>query len=190
MEAAMTMRITRDVTENCNRKRDRQAGFSLLETVVATGLLCAVAFGIMALAVVALMTSENQGHLVARTSEYSQDKMEQLLALAFNDTSSNTTVIPTVSTGGVGLTIGGSSTPSSPSTGYVDYLDSSGNILTTTGNTAPSGWQYIRVWSIAAGPAGATNEKLITVTTEVETQVGSYGALPESTVSVLKVNPF
>src|SRR5579862_7275274 len=100
MEAAMMMRKTRDATENCDRKRNREAGFSLLETVVATGLLCAVAFGIMALAVVALMTSENQGHLVARTSEYSQDKMEQLLALAFNDTSSNTTVIPTVSTGG------------------------------------------------------------------------------------------
>lgn len=116
--------------------------------------------------------------------------MEQLLALAFNDSSSNTTVIPTVSTGGTGLAIGGGNNPSSPVTGYVDYLDSSGNVLTMNGSTAPSNWFYIRVWSIAAGPAGATNSKLITVTTEVQNQVGTFSALPESTVSVVKVNPF
>ena len=144
----------------------------------------------MALAVVALETSENQGHLVARTAEYSQDKMEQLLALAFNDSSSNTATVPTVSSGGTGLAIGGGSNPSSPVTGYVDYLDSSGNILAASGGSAPSGWFYIRVWSIAAGPTDATNTKLITVTTEVQSQVGTNGALPQSTVTALKVNPF
>ena len=63
--------------------------------------------------------------------------MEQLLALAFNDSTSNTTVIPTASTGGTGLAIGGSSDPASPSSGYMDYLDITGNILTTVGTTAP-----------------------------------------------------
>jgi hypothetical protein len=173
-----------------DKGRGRQSGFSLLETVVAAGLMCAVSAGIMAVALAAITATENQGHLMARTSEYCQDKMEQLLALAFNDSSSNTTVVPTAATGGTGLATGGGTNPSSPASGYVDYLDSSGNVLTVNGNAAPANWFYMRVWSIAAGPGGSTNSKLITVTTEVQNQVGAQGALPQSTVTALKVNPF
>jgi type II secretory pathway pseudopilin PulG len=172
------------------RKRRRQGGSTLIETMVATALMLVVSAGVMALAATSLATSENQGHLAARTSEYCQDKLEQLLALSFNDSTSNTTTIPTSASGGTGLTIGGSSSPGSPVTGYVDYLDITGNILTVSGNTAPSGWYYVRVWSIAAGPAGATNSKLITVTTQVDAPIGAAGAVPQSTVAALKVNPF
>lgn len=170
--------------------RNRQSGVSLVETVVAACLMCAVAAGIMGLAVTALTTTENQGHLMARTSEYCQDKVEQLLALSFSDSSSNTTVVPTTSSGGTGLAIGGGTSTSSPTSGYVDYLDASGNVLTISGNTAPAGWFYIRVWQISAGPAGATNSKLITVKTQTTNEVGAQGALPSSTVTALKVNPF
>lgn len=172
------------------RKRRPQGGSTLIETMVATALMVVVSAGVMALAAVSLATSENQGHLAARTSEYCQDKMEQLLALGFGDSTSDTTVIPTASSGGTGLTIGGSSNPASPSASYIDYLDITGNILTTVGTTAPSGWYYVRVWSISAGPAGATNEKLITVTAKVNAAIGSVGAVPQSTVAALKVNPF
>ena len=175
---------------NRMRKRRRQGGSTLIETMVATALMLVVSAGVMVLAVTSLATSENQGHLAARTSEYCQDKLEQLLALGFSDPASNTTTIPTSSSGGTGLTIGGSSNPSSPVTGYVDYLDITGNILTVSGSTAPSGWYYVRVWSIAAGPAGATNTKLITVTTQVDAPIGAVGAVPQSTVAALKVNPF
>ncbi len=172
------------------RKRRLQGGSTLIETMVATALMVVVSAGVMALAAVSLATSENQGHLSARTSEYCQDKLEQLLALSFSDSTSNTAIIPTSSTGGTGLVIGGSSNPASPSSGYIDYLDITGNILTTVGTAAPSGWYYIRVWSIAAGPAGATNSKLITVTTKTDAAVGTVGAVPQSTVAALKVNPF
>ena len=171
-------------------KRRRQGGSTLIETMVATVLMFVVAAGVMALAATSLATSENQGHLAARTSEYCQDKLEQLLALSFNDSASDTTTIPTSSLGGTGLAIGGSSNASSPVAGYVDYLDITGNILTVSGSTAPSGWYYVRVWSIAAGPAGATNSKLITVTTQVDAPIGAVGAVPQSTVAALKVNPF
>jgi hypothetical protein len=127
--------------------------------MVATALMLVVSAGVMVLAATSLATSENQGHLAARTSEYCQDKLEQLLALSFNDSASNTTTIPTSSSGGTGLAIGGSSNASSPVIGYVDYLDITGNILTVSGSAAPPGWYYVRVWSIAAGPAGATNTK-------------------------------
>lgn len=171
-------------------KRKAQAGFSLIETVIATALMCAVAAGLMALAAIALSTTENEGHLLSRTSEYCQDKMEQLLALAYVDSSSNTTVIPTASSGGTGLAIGGGTNPSSPVSGYVDWLDSSGNILTVNGTTAPAGWFYVRVWQVSAGTVDATNTKLISVTTQAHDQVGTMGALPQSTVTALKVNPF
>jgi hypothetical protein len=142
------------------------------------------------LAATALETTENQGHLTARTTEYCQDKLEQLLALSYNDSTSNTAVIPTASTGGNGLTIGGSSSTSSPVAGYLDYLDSSGNILTFSGTAALANWFYKRVWSVAAGTADAVNTKVITVTTVVNNQVSAVGGLPKSTVAALKVNPF
>ena len=177
-------------TTGVPRQRASQAGMGLIETLIAITLLLICAAGVMNLAAVGLMTTENQGHLTARTTEYCQDKMEQLLALNYSDVNSDTTQIPTTASGGSGLAVGGSSNPASPVATYLDYLDSTGNLLTTTGTTAPSGWFYLRVWSITAGPAGATTEKLITVTTKVADQVGSHGALPQSTVTALKVNPF
>ena len=55
-----------------------QEGFSLLETVMALSLLLVVSLGLLPLGIIATTTTENQGHLMARTTEYAQDKMEQL----------------------------------------------------------------------------------------------------------------
>src|SRR5437867_7707879 len=129
---------------NIQRFRKRfgsQSGLSLLEAVVALTVLLIAAVGILALGSFAMTTTENQGHLMARTAEYAQDKMEQLLALKFCDATSNTSVLPTSAAGGQGLAgcaaplnnngtgAGGSSDPAAPVAGYVDYLDASGNLL-------------------------------------------------------------
>jgi Tfp pilus assembly protein PilV len=90
-------------------KRRSQAGSTLIETMIAVTILLVCAAGVMDLAALALSTTEHQGHLMARTTEYCQDKMEQLLALSFSDSNSNTTVIPTTASGGTGVAIGGSS---------------------------------------------------------------------------------
>jgi prepilin-type N-terminal cleavage/methylation domain-containing protein len=181
-------------------KHSPQAGSTLIETMIAIAIILICAAGVLGLAALSVTTTENQGHLMARTTEYSQDKMEQLLALAYCDATTDTTKIPSVPTGGTGLAgcpnppltpatgtggIGGSSDPSSPATNYVDYLDSTGTPVTGTG-----GWTYIRVWQIAAGPGGLTQMKQITVTTRVNNSVGSRGLLPQSTVTVLKSYPF
>jgi hypothetical protein len=190
-----------------NRKRihkpgHSQAGLTLLETVVALGLLLTVAAGVLGLGSIAMCTTENQGHLMARTAEYAQDKMEQLLALKFCDATSNTAVLPTSGTGGQGLAgcaaplningtgVGGSSNPSTPVSGFVDYLDNSGNLLVTgVGGAAPGGWKYIRVWQISS--ANATNTvKQITVTVKVSSALGQNGLLPQSTLTALKAYPF
>jgi len=172
--------------------RSTQLGMSLLETVIALTILVVVAVGIMSLAAIALETTENQGHLQSRAAEYAQDKMEQLISLAYGDTSTDTTTFPSTSTGGSGLTVGGSPNPSTPvttpGTGYVDYLDASGNLTTSSGN-----WYYIRVWQIDL-PAGTTLLKRITVTTQIRNSVGGsatgVGALPSATVVSLKTSPF
>jgi type II secretory pathway pseudopilin PulG len=91
-----------------------EAGFSILETVFALMILMIVALGLLPLGVIATTTTENQGHLMARTTEYAQDKMEQLLALSYNDSTSDTRVFPATETGGTGLAIGGCSTPATP----------------------------------------------------------------------------
>ena len=183
----------------------RQAGLSLLETMIALTILLVVTVGVMAVATIAVETTENQGHLQSRAAEYAQDKMEQLISLGYGDgdggagTGTDTTVFPACSpqttpscTTGTGLAVGGSSDPtapvSTPGNGYVDYLDSAGNPTTSGGN-----WYYIRVWQIDQ-PAGTTNLKRITVTAQVRNTVGGTGsgagALPTATVVSLKTSPF
>lgn len=167
-----------------NRGKNTQAGISLIETMIALALLLIAAAGIMTMATVAMSTTETQGHLAARTAEYAQDKMEQLLALQYPDKNTDTTVFPSAITGaGTGLVAGGGLNPNAPVVGYSDYVDKSGNPVGAGGN-----WQYVRVWQITENVP--LQLKTITVVTQVRYGVGQTGVLPRSTVSCLKSFPF
>ena len=158
---------------------------SLLETMFAVFIVLVVAVNVMAMAFTAITTTENQGHRAARTAEYAQDKMEQLLALAYSDTTSDTTQIPTSEANGVGMIPGGSQNPDTPVAKYVDYLDSDGKPLCPcTGTTAPASWFYKRVWAIST-PTGTTNLKQITVTAIVARSVANK-VIPRATVTALR----
>ena len=186
------------------RQPGNQRGFSLVETLVALGLLMVVAMGVLPLAVLTFRISENHGHLLARATEYAQDKLEQLMALSYGDVVTDTRLFPAVTTGGTGLTPGGSVSTSAPATGYVDYLTMEGGLLpSTVDGSAPAGWYYQRVWSIeeigAADPArcpvaaSAAQKclKRITVTATVRRAAqGGSGFIPRSTVTALKSYPF
>lgn len=163
-----------------------QRGFSLIEVVFALSILLIVALGLVPLGVLATSQTENQGHLAARVTEYAQDKLEQLMALAFADSISDTRVFPAAATGGSGLTVGGSSDPAAPVNLYVDYLDINGTLVAGVGGP-PANWFYARAWRIEAVTATL---KRITVTSIVRTQVGALGRLPRSTVVTLKTSPF
>ena len=184
-----------------SRNRKSQAGLSLMETMVALGMLLVVASGVVGLAAVAVSTTETQGHLAARTAEYAQDKMEQLLALRFCDGGTNgtsgtdTTQFPAVVGSGTGLAgcsdmvngvpqAGGGLSTTAPTTGYVDYLDASGNLVASNAN-----WEYIRVWQITV-PANSVGLKQISVLAQAKRAVGNSGLLPQSTVVALKTFPF
>lgn len=164
-----------------------EAGVSLLEVVVAIGILMVLSLGVLPLGVIAITTTENEGHLVARATEYSQDKMEQLLALAYSDATTDTRVFPSAPSGGSGLTVGGSSDPAAPVAQYVDYLDAGGTLVSNGGGGAPAGWYYQRVWSISVP---FTNIKQVTVTTIVARKIGGLGRTPQATLTALKSSPF
>ena len=165
-----------------------EGGTTLIETLVATLILIVAMAGLLSVGSIATSVTENEGNLGARVTEHAQDKIEQLLALRFADASSDTTVFPVANTGGTGLAIGGSSDPSAPAAGYVDYLNKDGSAACSpcTGLTVPATWSYKRVWQIS-GPS--TNLKQITVTATVALSVGS-ALRATATVTALKSFPF
>jgi type II secretory pathway pseudopilin PulG len=192
-----------------HQRTGNECGMALVETVVALAILLVVASGIMGVLALAVSTTETQGHLAARTAEYAQDKMEQLMALSFCDggatgtAGTDTTVFPAVIGAGTGLggctagTIGnvppqppptgltgGSLSTTAPVAGYVDYLDAAGNLVGAGAN-----WEYIRVWQISL-PAGTVGMKEVSVRTQVRTAVGRNGRLPDTTVVAMKTFPF
>jgi len=183
------------------RSLESSAGFSLLETIVALGILAVVAAGVLPLALLAVTTTENQGHLLARTTEYAQDKLEQLQVLAFNDSTSDTRVFPATTSGGTGLAPGGSADTAAPVASYVDYLDINGNVLAAAGGNPPDTWFYRRVWQVTMVAANNPNcplllspngcLKRITVSATVRAAAaGGLGLTPRATVSSLKTYPF
>jgi len=165
-------------------------GTTLIETVIACAILLVLMAGLMGMSAMATSITENQGHLGARTTEYAVDKMEQLQGLTYGDVQSNTTVFPSVNTLGTGLSVGGSSDPSTPVVGYADYLDQLGNpmcsIATPCTATPPAKWFYKRVWQISL-PAGSVNLKQMTVTSIVARSVGN-ALISQSTVASYKTN--
>jgi hypothetical protein len=161
-------------------------GSSLAETIVATALLLVVIGGLGSMGVIGMMTTENQGHLAARTTEYAQDKMEQLLVLAWGDINTDTRVFPAAPAGGTGLAAGGSANPSAPVAGYVDYLNRSGTLVIGAGGAEPADWFFKRAWAVSIPQA---NLKQIVVTVTVESALGRT-APPASTVTALKSFPF
>jgi hypothetical protein len=187
------------------RRLAREDGSTLIEVVISSAILVTLMAGLMSLAGLAINTTENQGHLAARTTEYAQDKMEQLLALAYGDPTGDTTVFPATAAGGTGLTAGGSSNPSTPVTKYVDYLDQSGNLCGSAsalaaalpcaapvGTTAPTNWFYKRVWAVDSSATDATlpaNLKRITVAATIARGFGG-GNKALSVLTVLKTSPF
>jgi len=183
-------------TQGSSRKNSKtESGMTFIETMVALGMLLVVAAGIMGLSAIALSTTETQGHLASRTAEYAQDKMEQLLALRFCDSTTDTTVFPPGNNGNglAGCTnqnavvptpsAGGGLSIAAPTKGYVDYVDASG-----TSVAAGASWEYIRVWQISV-PAGTTGFKQISVTCQARNGAGT-GQPPQSTIVAMKSFPF
>ena len=156
--------------EKSNSFNNGESGFSLIEVMVATGLLVTALVTLAQLFVIS--TRSNIGsHNTTYASVLAEQKLEELRALAWgydtqglplSDTTTNTAVTPETPTGGTGLTPSPSTALQSNTTGYVDYVDQFGNKL-GTGQNPPQQAIYTRRWSITPLPTNPNNTLVIQV---------------------------
>jgi Tfp pilus assembly protein PilV len=160
--------------KGCRKDAARsQRGVTLIETLIAGIVLIIVVVGLLPVFVFGLQTTSTEGNVATRTTEYAQDKMEQLLALTFND----------AGLGGGAMaasTSVGSIPPSAVVTNFVDYLDANGNVATSTGA------YYTRQWMISID--ATQNLKTITVVVSSVDTPGIIGLPPSATLVSVKAN--
>ena len=162
-----------------HRFSNAQGGFSIVETIFATGIL---ATAVVALAQMFVMSVKN--NQAARTGSYAttlaEQKMEQLRGLTYGfdtiglpvtDTTTNTTTVNDNGAAGKGLTPSPANTLNHNTDGFVDYLDQFGNQL-GTGTGVPLQTVYIRRWSIDPLPTNPNNTIVIQVMVTRETNRG------------------
>jgi len=146
------------------------AGFSLIETIVATGILSAALIALAQLFAMATETNTSARDTTFATV-LAEQKVEQLRALTWgfdavglpvSDLTTDTTVSPEKPVGGKGLTPSPADALKSNQTGYVDYLDRWGNTL-GTGESPIAGAIYFRRWSIEPLPTNPNNTLIIQV---------------------------
>ena len=146
------------------------AGFSLLEVIVAAMLLATALVSLAQLFGVA--TRSNIG---SRTTTYAavlaQQKLEELRSLSWgfdqvglpiSDISTDTTVTPETPNGGTGLSPSPPNALQSNSPGWVDYIDAYGN-KRGGGATAPDNTLYTRRWMVSPLPTNPNNTLVIQV---------------------------
>lgn len=146
-------------------------GFSLVEVMIAMGILTAVSLG-----VAQLFAATGRANLVARgqtsTTAMAEQKMEELRSLTWGfdtagqglpvtDTTTNSAVSPPAQNG-TGLNPSPVNALEENTAGFVDYLDDSG-AWAGTGQTPPATARYIRRWSIEPLPTNPNNTIVIQV---------------------------
>ena len=147
-----------------------EAGFSLLEVLIACGILATALIGLAQLFVVAIAANTS-----ARSTTYAavlaEQKVEELRALTWGfdssglpvtDTTSDTASAVDAPTGGTGLTPSPETALQENTNGYVDYVDMYGNKV-GGGTTPPADAMYTRRWSIEPLPTNPNNTIIIQV---------------------------
>jgi len=156
--------------EKFNCSRNRESGFSLVEVIIATGILATALVSLAQLFAVSTasnMSARNSGTAMI----YAEQKIEQLRALSYTldsaglpitDSTTDTSVYPPAATGGTGLSPSTDNTLQSNTDGYVDYIDNIGRSL-GGGETIPDNTAFIRRWSIEPLPTNPNNVIVIQV---------------------------
>jgi type II secretory pathway pseudopilin PulG len=153
-----------------NFSRKSEAGFSIVEVLVATGLLASALVALAQLFAIATTTNAN-----ARSSTITmilaEEKIEQLRALQYTfdrvglpvqDTATDLAVYPPLATGGKGLSPHTANTLQANTNGYVDYLDHYGRTL-GGGTVIPGNAAFIRRWSVEPLPTNPNNVVILQV---------------------------
>ena len=152
------------------RSRRAEAGFSIIEVLVATGLLATALVALAQLFAIA-QASNAAARNSTLTMVLAEQKLEQLRALQYTfdrlglpvqDTSTDLAVYPPAATGGKGLSPHTDNTLQANTDGYVDYLDHWGRTL-GGGTVIPDNTAYIRRWSIEPLPTNPNNVVILQV---------------------------
>lgn len=152
-------------------RASRQAGgFSLIEVLVALGLLMGAILGLVQLfAYTARATA--QGRRLTTGTVLAAQKLDQLRTLAWtydgsgaplSDVQSDTAATPEHPSGGTGLAASPSNALDVNTSGYCDFLDEHGRSL-GGGTAAPAGTMFVRRWAIRP----LTNDPADTVVIQV-----------------------
>jgi len=166
-------------------------GFTLLEVVVAIGLVATAAIGVAQLSGLAVAVTAAARDMTA-ASLLASAKAEQLLALQWayttdvsgalvpvSDSTTDLSVVP-ASAGGPGVSVSPPGTLFANRPPYVDYLDASGTWV-GTGTAPPPGSRYIRRWAIVHGPRDLLVVQVMVTTVAVERRIAGTrpsGRLP------------
>jgi Tfp pilus assembly protein PilV len=156
-----------------------ERGMGLIEVLVASLILMVGMVALMGAFTIAIAANAKHGELATRSTFFAVSKLEELMALRFNDTTSDTTVAPVAAAGGTGLADGGGLVQGDPVVGYADFLDANGT------RVAADVALYTRQWLIATNAAGTA--KTITVVV-FSRRTGTSGVAPSTTVASIKAS--
>ena len=167
-----------------------ERGSTLIEVMVATTILVTGVIGMAQLFMLSTVNNSSARNDTVATV-LAEQKLEQLRSLAYgfdmaglpvSDINSDTSVSPVAQDGGTGLQPSPASALQENTPGFVDYVDSHGNVV---GNTAqpPSGAAYTRRWSIEPLPTNPNNTLVIQV---MVTPIFFRGAADQGSVARLR----
>ncbi len=135
-------------------------GFSLLEVLIAIGILAVGVTALAPLAAIAMHANAGAGTITS-AALLAQDKMEQLRSLAWtldaqgapvSDLTTDVASWPNATGSGAGLAASPPDALEHDTAGYCDFVDSRGRLL-GGGTTPPASAAYVRRWSIVPLPA-------------------------------------
>lgn len=148
-----------------------ERGFSLIEVIVATGLMAVALVAVSQLFAIAIGSNSSARDKTFATV-LAEQKLEQLRGLTWgfdvsgvpmSDTTTDIAVDPPTPNGGPGLSPSPATSLRENTPGYVDYVDRFGRV--TGGNTLqpPAGSVYFRRWSVEPLPTNPNNTLILQV---------------------------
>jgi type II secretory pathway pseudopilin PulG len=147
-----------------------EAGFSIVEVLVATAILASALVALAQLFAIA-QASNGAARSSTLTMILAEQKLEQLRALQYTfdrvglpvqDTTTDLAVYPPTASGGKGLSPHTDNTLQANTNGYVDYLDQYGRTL-GGGTVIPENTAFIRRWSVEPLPTNPNNVVILQV---------------------------
>ena len=146
-------------------------GFSLIEVMVATGLLTTALVALAQLLAMSV-TANTAAKNTTFATVLAEQKLEQLRALTWgfdenglplSDSTTDTAVDPEDPNSGTGLSPSPAAALQEDTPGYVDYVDRWGKIVGKDADDAPDGAIYFRRWSVEPLPTNPNNTLIIQV---------------------------